>query len=339
MATQIEPDPETPQFYPDGNNYQEYGDALSDNFASATDQQQNVFLVWGIDGIDRTGTNPEDGDDIGEVVYSDYAPNFSLSTAEQLYIAQISDDLLCVYNTYNCRYTDDTYYDLLISDPAEYGDEDVNVLKSPMQHFRTWIEEDATARPSNETVESTLSEYNLTETYNLTVEDFYSCEWGVFPVEGRQCYVLLFYYLWSNDDLPTSNPDYSAGTTNYDYWKDHIRFKECEYDEDDCPFGLQLKFIYISVMTEATVSYNYLDGLDQYNNWQDFGEAWSTDVDGVTTQDQYGNEFVCCSLVLILGEMLKCRSELLVLLSFMTACLRFFTLSNYLLNSSTHCAM
>lgn len=34
LATQITPDPDPPQFYPDGNNYQEYGSALTDNFAS-----------------------------------------------------------------------------------------------------------------------------------------------------------------------------------------------------------------------------------------------------------------------------------------------------------------
>merc|ERR1712079_466612 len=34
------------------------------------------------------------------------------------------------------------------------------------------------------------------------------------------------------------------------------------------------------------------DGIDQFNEWQDYGENWANNVDGVTTQDQDGNEFV-----------------------------------------------
>ena len=104
LATQITPDPETPQFYPDGDNYQEFGSALSDNFASETDSQQVVHLVWGIEGIDRDGTDPTDWEDIGEVVYSEDVPDLILTADEQQYLVQVCDDLLCVYSEYSCRY-------------------------------------------------------------------------------------------------------------------------------------------------------------------------------------------------------------------------------------------
>jgi hypothetical protein len=49
------------------------------------------------------------------------------------------------------------------------------------------------------------------------------CVWGTFPVnetaDGVNCFYFLFLYYWIPDDLPTDNPDYSAGSTNYDYWK------------------------------------------------------------------------------------------------------------------------
>merc|ERR1712083_502374 len=58
--------------------------------------------------------------------------------------------------------------------------------------------------------------------------------------------------------------------------------------------GVELKFLFVGVLTEASVSYPYLDGIDQFDNWQTYGENWRDDVDGVTSQDQYGDEFVAC---------------------------------------------
>merc|ERR1719204_3053342 len=184
LATQLEPDPETPQIYPNGNNYQEYSDAVSDNFASSTDTQQVIHISWGINGIDRDGTDPTDSEDTGTVIYSDNIPRFAFSTDEQQYIAQLCDDLLCLHGDYICRYTEETYYDLLISDPANYNDEDVNVLKCPILHFREWVEDDSAAQPDNATIQETLEDYNLTANFGLELTDFDDCEWGVFPVEG-----------------------------------------------------------------------------------------------------------------------------------------------------------
>ena len=231
---------------------------------------------------------------------------FILSPDEQQYLAQISDDLLCVYSSYSCRYTDDTYYDLLISDPAEYGGEDVNVLKSPIQHFRTWIYEDSSARPENGTIQETLNTYNLSTDHpmGLNVSDFDDCEWGKFPVEGDVCFMLLFYYLWPNDDLPTSNPDYSAGTTNYDYWKDYLRLKECTYNNEtgECWAGVELKFIYIGVLTEAKPDTSFREGISAFDSWQQYKEDWKNNVPGVTTQDQFEKEFVCYYVTLLFCE-------------------------------------
>merc|ERR1719385_455148 len=125
----------------------------------------------------------------------------------------------------------------------------------------------------------------------MNMSSFDDCEWGVFPVNGSDCFAILWYYIWADDDLPTSNPDFSAGTTNYDYWKDYMRFSECD-DDDGCEYFIQMRFLYVTVMTEVTVSYNYVDGLEQYDDWQTYGENWREDVAGVITTDQYGNEFV-----------------------------------------------
>ena len=52
--------------------------------------------------------------------------------------------------------------------------------------------------------------------------DFDDCAFdGSFPVEGELCFLYLY-------DLPTSSPDFLAGTTNYEYWKDCLRLEEEE---------------------------------------------------------------------------------------------------------------
>ena len=59
MATQLRPDPNLPQFLPNGNNYNEFGNDLQNYFARSDNPQQvNLRLVFGLKGIDRKGTDP-----------------------------------------------------------------------------------------------------------------------------------------------------------------------------------------------------------------------------------------------------------------------------------------
>ena len=286
LTSQLEADPEIPQFFPAGNNYNEYGAALTDNFASETGLQLTARVVWGLEGIDREGTDPTLFDEIGEPIYSEEGVSF-LTADEQRYIAQFCDDLLCVYSDYSCRYPESTYYDLLISDPESYGGYRTNVVKCFMTEFREWVETDSKAMLNASDIEEYLIEYNV----SATADAFADCEWGVFPVEGEHCMLFLYGVVWLNDDLPTASPDYVAGTTNYDYWKDQIRLKEVV--DGNSSFGeLELKFFEISILTEADIAYAYQDGVALFDDWLQFADQWRDNEDGQTSADRYGDDYV-----------------------------------------------
>ena len=270
--------------FPNGNNYQEFRGAITENFASETGLQLTALIVWGIDGIDRDGTEPTDIDDIGKPVYADnisfYRPE------EQQYIASVCDDLLCVYSDYSCRYAESTYYDLYISNPADYGGRE-RVVKCFMTAFREWVLTDNAARPSHTMIIALRDKYGAGGPYeNVTVADFANCTYGEFPVVGSLCFTMLFNWIWVNDEMATSNPDYVAGQTNYDYYKEQIWIKE---DEDDT---LELKFIKISALTEATPNLDFATGIDLFNDWQTYADNWKNNVNGQNDVDQYGEPFV-----------------------------------------------
>eukprot|EP01083_Nonionella_stella_P067628 179021_1 len=282
FAVRIEADPEPPQFYPRGNNYQEYLGALTDNFQSATGLKLSVNIVWGIEGIDRSGTDLTIPDDIGQVLY---ASNLSIeSPEEQQYIAQFCDDLLCLHSDYNCRYSPNTYYDLQIADPENYGGARTNVVQCFMTEFREWVLTDPMAHPNDSDISELLEQYGIAE--HVDVTDFDDCEYGVFPVEDKICFGLLFSLLWINDEMPTSNPDYTPGKTNYDYWKSSMFGK----DDGD---GAKLKFIRVTVLTEASIDTTPEDGMKLFDDWQTFGDNWKRNVNGHHSTDRTGeNEFV-----------------------------------------------
>jgi len=194
------------------------------------------------------------------------------------------DDLLCVYSDYSCRYPESTYFDLQISNPADYGGRE-KVVKCFMTAFRDWILTDNAAQPVDNTTQELLDEYGIGVYANWTLSDFDNCTYGVFPVEGAHCFLLLFNWLWVNEDISTSNPDYSAGVTNYDYYKSQIWIKE----EDDG--SLELKFIQVSALTEATATLDFNIGVDLFDSWQAYGQNWRMNVDGQNV-DRYGNTYV-----------------------------------------------
>eukprot|EP01084_Bolivina_argentea_P186455 321390_1 len=115
FASGLEPDPDVPQIFPSGNNYQEYRSDLSSHFATENAFQVTNYIIFGLQGIDRTGTDATLNDDIGIPIYDN---NISFALAdEQQYIAQICDDLLCGFNTdYDCRYNS-IWEDLKITNP------------------------------------------------------------------------------------------------------------------------------------------------------------------------------------------------------------------------------
>eukprot|EP01084_Bolivina_argentea_P002491 4595_1 len=289
LAVKLEADPEIPQFYPNGNNYQEFGNELSSNFASQTFYQLSPQIVWGIEGIDRSGTDDTIPLDIGTVIY---ANNISfIQPEEQLYLAQFCDDLLCVYSEHNCRYPQSIYYDLLISDPENYGGNPLKVVKCFMTEFRDWILTDSAAKPSQSEIAKILDDSDQNDIVNGS--DFTDCNFGMFPVEGSHCFALLFAVIWMNDDLPTSNPDFVAGVTNYEYWKDYMWVKAPEKGDYTSPFiPIDLKFITVSVLTDASVTYNYNDGIKLFDNWQKFGDKWRDNIPGQNSNDKNGNAFV-----------------------------------------------
>ena len=289
LAFQLEPDPDTPQFFPDGDNYQEFAGALSDNFASENAYQFSTQIVWGIDGIDRTGTDETVPDDIGKVIYS---KNISFwEPDEQTYIAQFCDDLLCQYSPYACRYTADIYQKIKISNPENYQGEKINVVKCFMTEFREWLTKDSTATPNKTEIASVLIEYNITD---ITADYFDNCVFGVFPVENRHCFGLLFAVLWLNDDLPTSNPDYVAGMNNYDYWKSYVWVKERVDHEPEweLAYNLDPKFFIVDVLTEGQITDDFNDGITFYEDWQEYIKNWRNNIDGITTIDINGDEFI-----------------------------------------------
>eukprot|EP01083_Nonionella_stella_P209687 759858_1 len=281
FAAQLEADPDIPQFFPNGNNYQDFGSALTTSFASETGLQLTVDIMFGIDGIDRSGTEATVGDDIGNVIYS---KNISFNQPqEQRYIASLCDDLLCVYSDYNCRYAESTYYDLQISNPESYGGARTNVVKCFMTAFRDWVLTDYMARPNDSDIEQLLDDNPAIQ---YTLSDFDICKYGFFPVNHTQCFNLLF-TIWSDEDISTSNPDYKAGLSNYDYYKQYIWAKA----EGDNEQNVKMKFFTISVLTEATITIPIEEGVQLFNDWQQFGENWRTDIDGQNPVDQYGNVY------------------------------------------------
>eukprot|EP01083_Nonionella_stella_P133253 405052_1 len=291
FAMTIEADPKPPQMYQDGDNYQEFKTVLSDNFASETGRQLSVEIVWGIEGIDRTDTDETLNDDIGEVIY---ASNLSIASAEeQQYIAQICDDLLCLYSDYDCRYAPNTYYDLQIADPQNYGGR-TRVVKCFMTAFRDWVlSNDSVAHPNDSDITELLEEFGGPDTWD--VEDFDDCEYGVFPVASKRCFALLFGLIWINEEIPTSNPDYAPGKTNYDYWKDGMFGKDA--DEEDVLDGVKapakLKFFVVTVLTEASFTTPPVEGMQLFHDWETYGDNWRDNVDGKNTFDATGeNEFV-----------------------------------------------
>ena len=282
MAAQLEPDPNPPQFFPDGNNYFEFDSQLANNYAGQNAYQLTGEIVWGINGIDRDGVDYTLVDDLGQAIYSG---NVSIVTPEeQEYLAQFCDDLLCQYSDYECRYPSSVYENLYISDPENYGGERINVVKCFMTTFREWVETDSSAQPNKTDIDEILIEYNITQ----VTSDFYDdCEWGIFPVEGIHCFDLLFSIIWLNDELPTSNPDYVAGTDNYDYWKSYAWVREDSIDPGNY-FGVSPSFFIVDVLTEMELSTSFEDGIQAFDDWNEYLEMWANNVDGSNSVDQNG---------------------------------------------------
>eukprot|EP01084_Bolivina_argentea_P002492 4596_1 len=301
FASQLEPDPELPQVFPLGSNYHEYRADLSSNFAQENAFQVRNNLIFGLKGIDRKGTDATDNDDIGSPIYDN---NISFADAdEQLYIAQICDDLLCGYKeSYDCRYNS-IWSDLKIVNPkATFGNDasDTTVIKCFMTEFREWVLTKASAQLTHDDISRVLDEYNMT---NVNVSSFDTCNFdGTFPIHGgKHCFGLLFAYVFMNENLPTSNPDYSAGMTNYDYWKEYIWVTEHETVENanNNPVNLQtrttnfkLRFIQISILLDIFQNTEFEQGIKTYDKWEEYTRNWRDNIDGAISIDKYSNEFV-----------------------------------------------
>eukprot|EP00494_Astrolonche_serrata_P002633 UN02639 len=93
-ASQLEPDPDPPNIYPDGYNYGVFWDRYTDHFKRQTGD--NTVIAWvqfGLvpDGIDRDGTDPTDLDDLGKPTYDDEFDFFSEDAME--FISAMCEDM------------------------------------------------------------------------------------------------------------------------------------------------------------------------------------------------------------------------------------------------------
>lgn len=72
FAVQVEPDPNPPELFPSGNNYVEYQPTLASHFSGSNNPYRvTARLVFGIDSLDRTGTDPTDQLDRGVVSFDE----------------------------------------------------------------------------------------------------------------------------------------------------------------------------------------------------------------------------------------------------------------------------
>ena len=278
--------------FPDGNNYQEFTKDLSSNFATSNAFQVTNYLTFGIEGIDRTGTDPTVPNDIGKPIWSN---NFSFSRPEeQLYIAQLCDDLLCGYKDYNCRYN--IWNELKIANPASFDDNDLNIVKCFMTEFRSFVETNILAQPNKTDIEIILNEYGL-DRLGITIDLFDDCKFdGTFPIYGpQQCFGLIFVYIWMNENIPTSNPDYSYGVTNYDYWSEYIYYEKATNQpalESAFTLNTDVKFIKISVFLDMFADTNYKIGQQIRESWIEYTNNWVNNINGIFTIDSSGNEYI-----------------------------------------------
>lgn len=89
FATQLRPASETFTYWPADHRFNQYFD-LRDTFAAEAATVVPLRLVWGIDSIDRTGTDETDINDVGEVVYDE---EFNAADpATQEFLASVCDE-------------------------------------------------------------------------------------------------------------------------------------------------------------------------------------------------------------------------------------------------------
>lgn len=113
LASQIQPDPDPPQLFPEGNNvrssprwphsrlialtpvcfqYVEYMPTLAEEFSGGNNPSRvTAEIVFGIDSLDRTGTVPTDATDYGKVVWDEGFLRGSEEAAQEWTVSFCSD--------------------------------------------------------------------------------------------------------------------------------------------------------------------------------------------------------------------------------------------------------
>lgn len=242
FAAQLEPDPNVPQIHQDGTNYAEFNGIKARYFAGRQESPENtqIDLVFGITGIDRSGTNPADSDDRGKVIFS---KDFGIFTTEsQIFLADLCDDIV----------SDTVRAKLQISDPAEK-----KVIDCFMTDFRDWYDNEdiSLTKKSDPNLKFpvTASHCGAATEYNCTTE----------------AYRAFF-------DDQTKRADGLQQVTNYErHINNFLHFENTGNIGND----VGLRFNRIHILTDMRhTSMKFEDGIDLYKTWEEYMESKLTEA-------------------------------------------------------------
>jgi len=294
-AANIVPDPDPPNIYPGENNYYIWGEKFTETFTRQTsDQNVIAWVTWGLDppGISRPSDHKDtDTENFGNPKYDAQFNPFSSEAME--FLVAICDDM-----ENGARYDDKEARKI---DRQVLGGE--YVVQCPFTEFRNWIwnldpdsvynMDGAAVNPGtkellDEKIVACINKENAEHNY----DDHKS---GMWPIQG-------FWQNWQRwedwmrDEMPIENPSYERGKSNYDYFNEQLWYMEDSYwtqqEYNGQAFDWQCsdmignikgtpKTFQAFVRLSVTASYEFNDGIDLYEKWEDWAGKWAAGTDGV----------------------------------------------------------
>jgi len=298
-AANIVPDPDPPNIYPGENNYYVWGEKFTETFTRQTsDQNVIAWVTWGLDppGITRPSDHRDtDIEDLGNPKYDPHFNPFSKEGME--FLTAICDDM-----ENGARYGDreDRKIDTQVPG-GEY------VVQCPFTEFRNWIwnqDPDSVYNMDGAAVNpgtKELLDHKIVNCINKenTANNYEDHTAGDWPIEG-------FWQNWQRwedwmrDEMPIENPAYERGKSNYDYFNEQLWYMDNsywtqqEYKGDAFDWACSdmngnitgtPKTFQAFVRLSVTASYDFNDGIDLYEKWEDWAEKWAQGTDGIA--DKY----------------------------------------------------
>jgi len=270
----IEPDPELPNIFPSGNNYGVFNRKFSEHFSRSVGSL-NVFawVVFGLtpNGVDRSGTDPTLVDDLGKPTYD---ADFNFLGREQMeYLVAMCEDIES-----GERYGD--LEDRRVQD-QQYGAEEV--IKCPWTEFRNWIWSDdpnANWQLESGTNPSTVLILDPQWKQCIEAEGYGYHTPKTWPIDGFWNNFQRFID-WFDDEMRPDKYGYVAGTSNGQYYNEELWY----LFESWTPFGVDLdcgdiqlevtpKFTQINVQLSALSNLDYNDGIELYEQWEEWMIRW-----------------------------------------------------------------